>query len=143
MPFFRKAKIDAFEHFHLPKPPRPTYYIDDVAFPPYLSAPRTYAYKQRRGVQEDHVESLDTREHLDDALASHFPLSLRTPLPSSLEAALDFVSPAEPEHVHLFWFDQLVRMEQPLRDTTRVVREWNHLIPEPIRSATGKISLSP
>ena len=77
--FIKRARVTPFQpsHAHIPTPKDS--YNDDVAIPHCSSAARTYADKQRRGLQEAHIRSLSIDVHLGQAPSSPFFLSLCTP----------------------------------------------------------------
>ena len=83
-PFHDKARIPAFRADHLPKPSPQGNYNDDVNIPHFISAARSYADKQRKGLQEEHLDSLTMEDHLDG----------RSPPLSSYRYQLLYLSPS-------------------------------------------------
>ena len=108
-----------------------------------MSAARTYADKQRAGLQEEHLDSSSIDEHIDAALSDPFFLSLDTPLPGSMKEALGFANQAHPAEILSFWEVQLTRMQQLVHDAIPIELKWGHLIPDELRPAAGKRSLAP
>ena len=71
-PFARKALIMPFQRFHVVQHFPKRSYKDDVARPCFMIAARTYADKQRNGLQEERLDSLYVPEHVAQALSSPF-----------------------------------------------------------------------
>ena len=86
--FHKTARILPFRPQDLPIPTPRRDYNDDVDLQHFSSASRSYADKQRKGLQEEHLDSLDMADHLDQALSAPFFLSLPTPLPHSLSSQI-------------------------------------------------------
>ena len=86
--FDERDKIADFHPPDAPKPSPKTCYNGDVNTPYYSSAVRTHADKQRRGLQEEHIESLSMEEHVSGALSVPVLLAVRTTRPASAEEAL-------------------------------------------------------
>ena len=136
------AAILAFSAKHLVKPEQKSCYNDDVNIPHYVSAARLYASQQRKGLQEEHLDSLSMVEHLEAALISPFFLSLPTPIPPTLQAAIDFIASGPTASALSFWNDQLSRIEQLANDSLPVDLHWKSLIPAALRPAAGKLRLA-
>ena len=134
----------AFRAQHAIQPsPQDSYNDDDVDIPRYVIAARSYADRQRKGLQEEHLDSMAMEEHRDAALSSPFFLSFPPPLPQSIQDALSYVSSTDPSVILRFWGDQLVRMDQLASDSLPTDRDWNELISSTIRPSEGKIRLAP
>ena len=108
-----------------------------------MSAARTYADKQRKGLQEAHVDSLSMLDHVGAALSAPFFLSLNTPLPESVSAALAFVASSPPELGSAFWEEQLLHTEVLIADALPTDLKRNKIIPAEIPPASGKLKLAP
>ena len=140
--FHKTARILPFRPQDLPIPTPRRDYNDDVDLQHFSSASRSYADKQRKGLQEEHLDSLDMADHLDQALSAPFFLSLPTPLPHSLQSALDYASSTNPQTIISFWEEQLQALETMVSDARLTDLEWNRLIPGRIRPAAGKLRLA-
>ena len=139
--FAKKALIRGFQLPRMPIPSPKLDYNDDVHLPFYSSSSRTYADKQRRGLQEEHTECSSIEEHVKAALKAPFFLALHTPLPSSLSKAISFVSECAPELVTSFWEKQLGELTKLASDASDTNESWKKLIPTEIRPAAGKLNL--
>ena len=138
-----RALIAPFKPAHLPNPHPRDNYNDDIALPFYTSSARTYAGNQRKGIQEEHLESLSIEEHVGGALSSPFFLSLETPIPRSITEALKFISDTPSEMIALFRCRQLDHLTRLVADAADTDSKWNLLIPSSIIPAAGRIRLAP
>ena len=84
--------IRRFQRSHVPTPPHKDSYNDDVNIDHFTSAARTYAGKQRKVLQEEHLQSSSFSEHVEEAAQTPFFLALETPTPKTLRGALQFVA---------------------------------------------------
>ena len=141
--FMRSALIAPFVSSHMPTPRERSSYNNDVSLSFFSSSARTYAGKQRKGIQEEHMESLSIEEHVEEALSAPFFLSLQTPLPQSITTALDFVAHTPSHEITSFWEEQLSRLQTLTLDASPTDKTWNNLIPATIRPAAGKLRLAP
>ena len=141
--FIAKATIHPFHSSHTVKPCKKSSYNDDVRIPHYTSSSRTYADRQRKGLQEEHTDSLSLTEHVNEALSAPFFLGLPTPLPESVESALNFIKASPSDTILDFWETQLKHTNKLVEDSKTIESEWVKLIPAELKLASGKLKLAP
>ena len=129
-PFCQGDRILPFQLPHVILPSPRGRCSDDIDHPFYQSACRTYADKQRNGLQEEHTDSASISEHVSVALAAPFFPSLETPLPESAKEDLHFANAPPKNGVLGYWDIQLALMSQLERGTLSTIQERHKLSPQ-------------
>ena len=138
-PFTRKSLVRPFAASTLPDPRARTCYNDDICLPAYASAARTFDDTHRKGLQEGRLSCGFIRDHVEEAARAPFFLSLKTPLPDSIENAVKSVSATPQKTIISSWHSQLGRIRTFSPDALPADITWNSLIPLPIRPAADKV----
>ena len=140
--FTEKATIPSYTGLQLPKPTPQSSYNDDVYIEHYQRSIKRFAGAQRRGARDEHVECLSIEDHVEAATNSPFFLSIRTPLPSSIEAAALFLRGSRPNATLSFWNTQLNRLGALVVSCLDTQNSWNNLIPTELVPAAGYLQLA-
>ena len=141
--FIQRALIHSFKSSHAPQPSAKEDYNDDFSVESYTSTARSYAGKQRKGLQEEHSDSSSMEEHAKEAITAPFFLSLQTPLPQAITHALNFISSTPHTAIRDFWRKQLHLTEKLVSDASSCDSAWNERIPLRLRASAGRLKLAP
>ena len=131
--------IDSYQGISHPTPTRPDSFNNDLVMTSFVKGAKTWAGQQRRGIQYNIPDATSKLDHVDRASREPFHLSDRIPIPDEIEESILFVNSTPTDEVLQYWDDQLARLEVLISASAPCQAEWDGMIPDRIRPASGFI----